>query len=109
MKPKYVLAAALVFALGCFSIRVGILHEGPQTQSPKHVRLKPEIRMAMNRADRIEIFAGGVHVGTVILDGEGGIFVGIDPTQAGRVTNELLGMLNMHQVYRNSQNHDHYD
>lgn len=108
MNARYVVVAALIFAVACCSIKVGILHEGPQTQKIKTVRLKPEVRVTMNRLDRIEIFAGGIHVGTVILDGAGGIFIGPDPTQAAAVTRELLRMLEMQRVYEEGQNPDRY-
>lgn len=105
---KVLAFSGLVGILAGCAVHFGVLHEGPKTQPVKKVRLQPEIRAALSKADRVEIFVGGVHVGTVILDGVGGVFVGADPTQASTVLNELLRMMHMVTKYQREQDPDHF-
>jgi len=55
--------------------------------------LKPEVRLELRSMDRIELYAGGLHVGTVIFDSAGhAIFAG-DYSQIKGILGELLTFL----------------
>ena len=64
-----------------------------QTAPKQKYHLKPEVRIEIKQLDRMEFYAGGLHVGTVIFDAAGhAIFPG-DSTQIKGVLGELLGFL----------------
>lgn len=57
--------------------------------------LKPEVRIQIEQSDRIELFAGGLHVGTIIFDPSGmAYFVG-DADQVQGVIAELMNFINI--------------
>jgi hypothetical protein len=111
LKNGFLCAAVFGTVIGvsaaCCGVNFGVLHEGPTTEkNDGRVRLKPEIRAQLNSLSRVELFIGGIHVGTIILDGTAGVFIGPDPTQAGKVLQELLSLL--HLVAPEPEEEDYY-
>lgn len=64
-----------------------------QTAPGQKYHLKPEVRIEIRQLDRIELYAGGLHVGTVIFDAYGHAIIVGDPDPVNGVIGELLEFL----------------
>jgi hypothetical protein len=98
MKPRHLLILALVFIVSCCAVKGDILR--PRYDAP----IRAEVRVVMDTMNRVELFAGGIHVGTIIFDTHGGgVFVGETPQKASEVIAAFLAMLSMHKAARESR------
>ena len=84
----------LAFAFGC-TLRFG-LAEFYEAKAPT---LSPEVGIKIEGLDRLEIFMGGVHVGTVLMDEEGAILLG-ETSESAAVLGKFLAFLRLFE-------HDH--
>ena len=104
MKQKHTLSFVLAFAITFFGIVTFALSQ-PEPEPPaippsqeqeaprQKYHLKPEVRIEIRQMDRMELYAGGLHVGTIIFDSAGhAIFAG-DYSQVKGVLGELLQFL----------------
>lgn len=92
-----VVGSAIGVAAACCTVKFGVLHDGPQTQKISKITLSESVQVQLNDMSRVELFVGGIHVGTILLDGEAGIFVGVDATQSAYVLDQLIELLNLFQ------------
>jgi hypothetical protein len=107
-KPMYLLYTLVFFmtvSLGCCAQNIRYRAVGVAKPRPPHIR--PEVGIVMDSMDRMEIYAGGLHVGTFVFDGNGAVFVG-DGEPAARVIQELLTQLEMLRMYLERDGGDTY-
>jgi hypothetical protein len=94
-----------VFAIGC--VATTIRYRNFDDPKAKHINVKPSVELVAPGLDRLEVFAGGVHVGTFYFDGQGSVFVG-DGAQAAGVLQELLTYLEMVRSYMERDSGESY-